>query len=243
MVELLIAYSPNNNHKVFMSSKKARNSQPSQNSAQFQPLQTRTPTQERYLAAIKNNTVTIAVGPAGTGKSYVAASYAAEQLFYRRIDKLILSRPIVEAGETLGFLPGDLDEKYQPYIAPFREILDEKLGKSFVDYLLKTKAIEAVPMQFMRGRTFKNCVVILDEAQNATQAQIKLLLTRLGEDAKCIMDGDLEQMDLPTNLSGLGDALKRLKGIPSIATVEFHRNEVVRSKICSQILQAYDKKL
>lgn len=223
-----------------MSSKKSRVSNNCEN-PDFKKLVPRTNTQEKYLSAIENNIVTIAVGPAGTGKSYVAASYAAEQLYYRRIDKVVLSRPIVEAGDTLGFLPGDLDEKYQPYIAPFREILDERLGKSFVDYLLKTKAIEAVPMQFMRGRTFKNCIVILDESQNATKAQLKLLLTRLGENAKCIIDGDLEQTDLPTGESGLKDVLTRLKGLPSIATIEFARSEVVRSKMCAQILAAYDK--
>lgn len=223
-----------------MSSKKSRSNVQVVNN-NFEPIKPRTSTQERYLNAVKNNTVTIAVGPAGTGKSYIAASYAAEQLFYRRIDKVILTRPIVEAGETLGFLPGDLDEKYQPYIAPFREILDEKLGKSFVDYLIKSKTIEAVPMQFMRGRTFKNCVVILDEAQNATKAQLKLLLTRLGDDAKCIIDGDLEQTDLPEGMSGLSDALSRLKGLSSIATIEFNRSEVVRSKMCAQILNAYSK--
>lgn len=223
-----------------MSSKKSRINQPNTNPA-FKELVPRTETQKKYLTAIKNNVVTIAVGPAGTGKSYVAASYAAEQLYYRNIEKVILSRPIVEAGETLGFLPGDLDEKYQPYIAPFREILDERLGKSFVDYLLKTKAIEAVPMQFMRGRTFKNCIVILDESQNSTKAQLKLLLTRLGENCKCILDGDLEQTDLPNGESGLADALRRLRGLPNIATIEFNRNEVVRSKMCAQILAAYDK--
>lgn len=223
-----------------MSSKKSRIQQNNASPA-FKDLIPRGPTQEKYLNAIKNNVVTIAVGPAGTGKSYVAASYAAEQLYYRRIDKVILSRPIVEAGETLGFLPGDLDEKYQPYIAPFREILDERLGKTFVDYLLKTKAIEAVPMQFMRGRTFKNCIVILDESQNATKAQLKLLLTRLGENCKCILDGDLEQTDLPDGESGLADALRRLRGLANISTIEFSRSEVVRSKMCAQILAAYDK--
>lgn len=223
-----------------MSSKKSR-SNVQQDNPSFEPIKPRTGTQEKYLNAIKNSTITIAVGPAGTGKSYVAASYAAELLYYRKIDKLVLTRPIVEAGETLGFLPGDLDEKYQPYIAPFREILDEKLGKSFVDYLLKTKAIEAVPMQFMRGRTFKNCIVILDEGQNATQAQLKLLLTRLGDNAKCIIDGDISQTDLPKSESGLEDAINRLRGLSSIATIEFNRSEVVRSKMCAQILAAYDR--
>lgn len=210
------------------------------NTTSFSPIQSKTSNQEKYLQAIRQNNLVFATGPAGTGKSYIATAYAAEALYYRRVEKLFLTRPAVEAEETLGFLPGELDEKYAPYIAPFRDILDEKLGKTFVDYLIKTKQIEPVPIGFMRGRTFKNCIVLIDEAQNTTPTQMKLILTRLGENCKCIVDGDLQQKDI-TSTSGLEDALKRLQHLPQVKTIRFQRGDIVRSGLCQQIVEAYDE--
>lgn len=206
----------------------------------FIPIQPKTTNQEKYLQAIRHNSLIFATGPAGTGKSYIATAYAAEALYYRKIEKVYLTRPAVEAEEKLGFLPGDLDEKYSPYIAPFRDILEEKLGKTFVDYLIKTKQIEPVPIGFMRGRTFKNCIVLIDEAQNTTSEQMKLILTRLGENCKCIVDGDLQQKDI-SSISGLEDALKRLQHLPLVKMIKFQRSDIVRSGLCQQIVEAYEK--
>lgn len=192
-----------------------------------------------YLDSIKRNQITFAIGPAGTGKSYIATSFAAEQLYYRKIDKLILTRPAVEAGESLGFLPGDLQEKYAPYLAPFRDILDERLGKSFVEYCIKTGTIEPVPIGFMRGRTFKNAIVIIDEAQNVTPMQMKLILSRIGENCKIIVDGDISQKDIDGD-SGLEDAVHRLTHIAGVDVVRFFNEDIVRSGLCRKIIQAYD---
>lgn len=205
----------------------------------FSPILTKNAAQETYLNAIKNSEIIIATGPAGTGKTYVSTSFAAEQLYFRKINKLILTRPNVEAGETMGFLPGSLEEKYEPYLFPFLEILQEKLGKTFVEYLIKTKVIEPIPIGFMRGRTFKNSVVILDEAQNATKEQIKLILSRIGTQCKIILEGDIDQADIAS--SGLEDASKRLIEIPGIQIVKFQESDIVRSKMCRRIIEAYRK--
>jgi phosphate starvation-inducible PhoH-like protein len=221
------------------SGKRARKENTTTVQGSFTPIQPKTTNQEKYLQAIRHNNLVFATGPAGTGKSYIATAYAAEALYYRRIEKVYLTRPAVEAEEKLGFLPGDLDEKYSPYIAPFRDILEEKLGKTFVDYLVKTKQIEPVPIGFMRGRTFKNCIVLIDEAQNTTPEQMKLILTRLGENCKCIVDGDLQQKDI-SSISGLEDALRRLQHIPLVKTIKFQRSDIVRSGLCQQIVEAYE---
>lgn len=195
--------------------------------------------QTEYLESIKRNQITFAIGPAGTGKSYIAASYAAELLFYRKIDKVILTRPAVEAGESMGFLPGELAEKYAPYLAPFRDILDEKLGKGFVEYCIKSGIIEPVPIGFMRGRTFKNAVVIITEAQNCTPLQMKLILSRIGENCKIIVDGDISQKDIQ-GLSGLEDAINKLRGLNSVDTIKFLTHDIVRSGLCRAVIEAYD---
>jgi len=224
-----------------LSAKKARNSEAvAQYSTKFKPIVPRNEAQEKYLNAISNQDIVIATGPAGTGKTYVSTSYAAEQLYYKKINKLILTRPNIEAGESMGFLPGTLDEKYAPYLYPFIETLEEKLGKSFVEYLLKNKVIEPIPIGFLRGRTFNNSIVILDEAQNATKEQFKLILSRVGIGCKIILEGDIDQVDI--KLSGLEDASKRLSKISGIQTIHFTQGDIVRSRLCRAIVEAYSKK-
>lgn len=203
------------------------------------PIRAQNPAQQRYIDAIHGKTITLASGPAGVGKTYLAGALAAELLKAGKIDKIIITRPAVEAGEKLGFLPGEVEDKYAPYLAPFRDVLDERLGKSFVSYLMKTGKIEAAPLAYMRGRTFKNAVVILDEAQNTTPVQMKMFLTRLGINATAIVNGDLQQKDIP-GLSGFQDAITRLSFIPSLGHVAFDHNDVVRSDIVQEIVQAYE---
>lgn len=193
--------------------------------------------QETYLNAIKTSDVVFGIGSAGTGKTYVAASYACEQLYYRRVNKIILTRPNVETGRGLGFLPGTLEEKYAPYLEPFDQIFTTQLGKGFYEYALKAKAIEAKPLGFMRGATFENCIVLVDEAQNATRGELKMLLTRIGKNCKMIVSGDHEQSDIPD--SGLLDAVNRLEGIHGVEVVHFLDSDIVRSKMCKQIILAY----
>jgi phosphate starvation-inducible PhoH-like protein len=205
----------------------------------FDPVIPKNYAQGQYLDSIIRNQITFATGPAGTGKSYIATSYAAEQLFYKKIDKLIITRPAVEAGESMGFLPGELQEKYAPYLAPFRDILDKHLGKSFVDYLIKVNVIEPIPIGFMRGRTFKNALVIIMESQNTTPEQMKLILSRIGEGCKIIVEGDITQKDI-LGLSGLEDAINRLSRITGVDTVNFLTSDIVRSGLCRKIIQAYD---
>jgi phosphate starvation-inducible PhoH-like protein len=205
----------------------------------FEPIVPKNFAQGMYLESIRNNNITFGVGPAGTGKSYIAAAYAAEQLYYKKIDKLIITRPAVEAEESLGFLPGELEEKYAPYLAPLRDILDRLLGKSFVDYCLKVGYIEAVPIAFMRGRTFENSVYIISEAQNATPSQMKLILSRIGENCKVIVEGDITQKDIEGD-SGLEDAMYKLQRFDGVETVRFFNNDIVRSRLCKQIIQAYE---
>lgn len=217
-------------------SKKARKGEIKING--FEPIKAKNYAQGMYLEAIRNNQITFAVGPAGTGKSYIATAYAAEQLYYKKINKLIITRPAVEAEESLGYLPGELDEKYAPYLAPVKDILETLLGKSFVEYCLNTGSIEPLPIAYMRGRTFDNAICIIDEAQNVTPNQMKLLLSRIGENCKFIIDGDITQKDIKGG-SGLEDAIKRLQGIRGIETVNFFTNDIVRSDMCRKIIQAY----
>lgn len=202
------------------------------------PLEPKTEQQKRYINAINNFQVTFGLGSAGTGKTYIAGALACTMLLNKQVEKIIITRPAVEAGESLGFLPGELEEKYEPYIAAFRDVLNERLGKSFVEYLLKMGRIEAMPFAYMRGRTFKNCVVILDEAQNATALQMKLFLTRIGENCKVIIDGDETQVDIKG--SGLTDAVKRISHIPSVKVVRFSKHDVIRSGLVSEIVACYD---
>ncbi len=206
----------------------------------FEPIIAKNYAQGQYLDAIRSNQITFATGPAGTGKSYIATAYAAEQLYYKKIDKLIITRPAVEAEESLGFLPGELDEKYAPYLAPIRDILERLLGKSFVEYCLKVGYIEPVPIAFMRGRTFENAIVLLDEAQNCTPNQMKLILSRIGENCKYIIDGDVTQKDIDGD-SGLEDAIYRLQNVQGVEVVRFLTHDIVRSSLCKKIIQAYSE--
>ena len=190
-----------------------------------------------YLDAIKHNDVIFGIGSAGTGKTFIAANYAASQLFHRKVNKVILTRPNVETGRGLGFLPGTLEEKYAPYLLPFDSIFTKALGKGFYEYALKNKDIEPTPLGFLRGTTFDNCIVLVDEAQNCTKEEMKMLLSRIGKDCKMIFSGDTEQSDIPD--SGLQDAVNRLEGISGIEVIEFLDEDIVRSAMCKKIIQAY----
>lgn len=193
--------------------------------------------QADYLRAIQSNEIVFGVGSAGTGKTYVAATYAAGELFHRRIQKIILTRPNIETGRGLGFLPGTLEEKYAPYLEPFDNVFTRSLGKGFYEYALKAKTIEPKPLGFMRGATFDNCIVLLDEAQNATKEEMKMLLSRIGKNCKMIISGDVDQADIPD--SGLSDAIQRLDRLNGIEVVRFMDDDIVRSKMCKQIILAY----
>lgn len=197
--------------------------------------------QSEYLGAIHNNSVVFGIGSAGTGKTYIAATYAAGLLFHRNIDKIILTRPNVETGVGLGFLPGELEEKYAPYLEPFEQVFIRALGRGFYDYALKNKNIEPRPLGFMRGANFDNALILCDEVQNMTKAELKMLLTRLGRNSKIILSGDPDQVDIQN--SGLIDAVSRLEGLPDIEVVRFTDDDIVRSKMCKQVIIAYkDKK-
>lgn len=206
----------------------------------LEPLEPQNEKQKKYIQTIKSHTITFATGAAGTGKTYIAASLAAQALESHRVDRIIVTRPAVEAGESLGFLPGELDEKFDPYLQPFRMVLEERLGKSKVEYLLKSKNIEAIPLGYLRGRTFRNAFVILDEAQNTTPKQMKMFLTRIGLDATVVVNGDSSQVDIH-GASGLEDAIKRISFLPAVGHVHFTKDDVVRSGIVSEIIQAYDE--
>lgn len=193
--------------------------------------------QETYLQAIKDNDITFGVGSAGTGKTYVAGFYAASELYHKRVDSIILTRPNVETGRSLGFLPGTLEEKNAPYLQPFDDVFKKALGPGFYGYALKSKTINPQPLGFMRGMTFENCIVLADEMQNATKEEMKMILSRIGKNCKMIFSGDTEQSDIPD--SGLEDATRRLQGIPGIEVVTFLDEDIVRSKMCKQIIMAY----
>ncbi|MCL2874796.1 MAG: PhoH family protein [Betaproteobacteria bacterium] len=195
--------------------------------------------QKRYINAMKNFTLTFATGPAGTGKTWLCAALAAQMLEAGEIDKIIITRPAVEAGESLGFLPGELEEKFDPWLQPFRDVLNERLGKSTVEFLIKRGIVEAAPLAYMRGRTFKRAFVIMDEAQNTTPVQMKMFLTRIGNDCRVVVNGDMTQKDVKGE-SGLEDAVGRLSYIPSVKHIRFDRADVVRSGIVQEIVSAYD---
>jgi len=221
------------------SGKKARKSQTQPNPIEFgfkdvKPLNF---IQGEYLEAIKHNEIIFGIGSAGTGKTFVAASYAAGELFHRRIQKIILTRPNVETGRGLGFLPGELDEKYAPYLDPFDQVFKRTLGAGFYEYALKSKTIEPKPLGFMRGASFENAIILVDEVQNMTKTEFKMLLSRIGKSCKVILSGDPDQTDIQD--SGLEDAVHRLTGIPGIEIVRFLDEDIVRSKMCKQIIMAY----
>lgn len=193
--------------------------------------------QGEYLEAIRNNDIIFGIGSAGTGKTYIAATYAAGELFHRRIDKIILTRPNIETGRGLGFLPGELEEKYAPFLQPFESIFTKSLGNGFYEYALKTKTIDPKPLGFMRGATFENCIVLMDEVQNCTKEEMKMVLSRIGRNCKMILSGDPDQVDIPD--SGLLDAVNRLEHIDGVEVVRFRDEDIVRSKLCKSIIIAY----
>jgi phosphate starvation-inducible PhoH-like protein len=201
----------------------------------------RTPAQSAYLTCLQNNDLVFATGPAGTGKTYLAVAFAAAALEGGFCDRLILSRPAVEAGERLGFLPGDMRDKVDPYLRPLYDALYDTLGSERVERGLETGMIEIAPLAFMRGRTLSNAMVILDEAQNCTAVQLKMFLTRLGEGSKMIVTGDPTQVDLPKGQdSGLFRAIDILRGIDEIGHIDFANTDVVRRELVGRIVSAYD---
>jgi len=201
----------------------------------------RSPGQATYLRALHEYEMTFGLGPAGTGKTYLAVACAVNMMQSGRVERLILSRPAVEAGERLGFLPGDLKEKVDPYLRPLYDALYEMLPGDRVVKKLESGEIEVAPLAFMRGRTLSNAFIILDEAQNTTPMQMKMLLTRLGENSRMVITGDLSQVDLPRGVrSGLRDAVDILDGMPGVGFVNFGHVDVVRHDLVSRIVQAYD---
>lgn len=205
----------------------------------LKPIQPKNFAQEMYLTSIKENQITFGTGSAGTGKTFIAASYAAEQLYYKKTNKIILTRPAVTAEEELGFLPGDLTEKYEPYLLPFREIFEKTLGKSFYEFCLKDGIIEPAPIGYLRGRTFDNAIILIDEAQNVTAGQMKLILSRIGENCKIIISGDTAQMDI-NEQSGLTDAVNRLGHLDEVDVINFLPQDIVRSALCKKIILSYE---
>jgi len=199
--------------------------------------------QSDYLKALLKEDIVISLGPAGTGKSYLAVSAAVNMLMEKKVEKVILSRPAVEAGERLGFLPGDMKEKVDPYLRPLYDALYDLFGYEKVQRKIETGEIEIAPLAFMRGRTLKNSFAILDEAQNASLTQIKMFLTRIGENSKIVVNGDPSQVDLINkNQSGLIQSTKILKNVKEIKCIEFDHTDVVRHPIVSKIIQAYQQK-
>ena len=200
--------------------------------------------QSEYIKALKENDIVMSLGPAGTGKSFLAVSVAITLLIEKKIDRVILSRPAVEAGEKLGFLPGDMKDKVDPYLRPLYDALYELFGADKIDKKIETGEIEIAPLAFMRGRTLKNCFAILDEAQNATETQIKMFLTRIGENSKLVVNGDPSQVDLINKRdSGLIKSRNILKGLEEIKIIEFDHNDVVRHPLVSKIIRAYQNKI
>ncbi len=205
------------------------------------PIKCKTVGQKKYVDLLKRNTITFGVGPAGTGKTYLAVAIAVNALKSKSVEKIILTRPAVEAGEKLGFLPGDLQEKVNPYLRPLYDALQEMLGVDAYSKMMERGTIEIAPLAYMRGRTLNNAYVILDEAQNTTKEQIKMFLTRLGENSKMIVTGDLTQIDLPKGVnSGLKHAVKILKDIPDIGIIRLSEKDVVRHPLVQAIVKAYE---
>ncbi|WP_113338381.1 PhoH family protein [Rhizobium cremeum] len=201
----------------------------------------RTPTQDAYMRALERSELVFGVGPAGTGKTYLAVAHAAQLLERGLVDRIVLSRPAVEAGERLGFLPGDMKEKVDPYLRPLYDALYDMIPGDKVERAITAGVIEIAPLAFMRGRTLSNAAVILDEAQNTTSMQMKMFLTRLGENARMIVTGDPSQVDLPRGVtSGLVEALQILKGVEGVSVVRFKDVDVVRHPLVGRIVKAYD---
>ena len=205
-------------------------------------VRARTANQKRMVHAVDKNDIVFAIGPAGTGKTYTAVALAVRALKNKTVKKIILTRPAVEAGENLGFLPGDLKEKIDPYLRPLYDALDDMIPADKLGYYMTTRTIEIAPLAYMRGRTLDNAFIILDEAQNTNDGQLKMFLTRIGANAKAIITGDPTQVDLPKNQrSGIEKALRILKNVDGIAHIELDEEDVVRHKLVKAIIKAYDK--
>ncbi len=205
-------------------------------------VRARTANQKKLVADAEKNDIVFAIGPAGTGKTYTAVAIAVRALKNKQVKKIILTRPAVEAGESLGFLPGDLKEKIDPYLRPLYDALDDMIPADKLGYYMTTRTIEIAPLAYMRGRTLDNAFIILDEAQNATDLQLKMFLTRIGANAKAIITGDMTQVDLPRHQrSGLQTAVRILKNIDGIAHIELDEEDVVRHRLVKHILRAYNK--
>jgi len=203
----------------------------------------RSPNQHYYIKSLMQTELAVGVGPAGTGKTYLAVAVAVAMLKNREVERLILSRPAVEAGERLGFLPGDLKDKVDPYLRPLYDALHDMMPADQVERLIENGEIEIAPLAFMRGRTLANSYIILDEAQNTTPAQMKMFLTRMGENSHVCITGDLSQIDLPIGAkSGLNDALEILRTIPDVRITEFFSSDVVRHRLVTKIVNAYDQR-
>lgn len=206
------------------------------------PIFARTPNQQKLVDSFKENDMVFGIGPAGSGKTYTAIALAVRALKNKEVKKIILSRPAVEAGEKLGFLPGDMKDKIDPYLQPLYDALEDMIAPSKLKDYIENKTIQIAPLAFMRGRTLNDAVIILDEAQNTTVHQIKMFLTRLGMNAKMIITGDITQIDLPpSQLSGLKHALRVLQGVKGIGHIEFDKADIVRHKLVQRIVEAYEK--
>lgn len=203
-------------------------------------IKAKTPNQQEFVRLVDKDDMVFGIGPAGTGKSYTAVALAVRALKAKQVRRIIMTRPAVEAGEKLGFLPGDLKEKLDPYLMPLYDALYDMIPSEKLEDLIDKGTIQIAPLAFMRGRTLDNAFVILDEAQNATESQMKMFLTRMGASAKFIITGDISQIDLPKNQkSGLKGALERLKGIKGISIMEFDESDVIRHKLVKKIIKAY----
>lgn len=208
-----------------------------------QPIMPRSPRQADYIRAMRHHDLVFALGPAGTGKTYLAAALAVSMYISGQVERIILSRPAVEAGERLGFLPGDLREKVDPYLRPLYDALHDMLPADIVARRIETGEIEIAPLAFMRGRTLSNAFVILDEAQNTTPVQMKMFLTRLGEHSRMVVTGDLSQIDLPASItSGLTDALDTLEGMEGAAFIRFTNTDIQRNPLVTRIVRAYESR-
>jgi phosphate starvation-inducible PhoH-like protein len=207
------------------------------------PLRARTLRQKGFIEAMERHDLTLAIGPAGTGKTFLATVQAVRMLQERRVERLVLTRPAVEAGERLGFLPGDLQQKVDPYLRPLYDALHTLLGRERTEALLEKGVIEVAPLAYMRGRTLADAFVILDEAQNTTAAQMRMVLTRLGENSRMVVTGDITQIDLPPGqLSGLVEAQQVLAGVEGVAICRFSDADVVRHPLVQRLVQAYARR-
>ena len=211
-------------------------------SAKGRPIKPKTIGQKEYIASVLKNTITIGVGPAGTGKTYLAVALAVTAYKNKEVERIILTRPAVEAGEKLGFLPGDLQNKVDPYLRPLYDALQEMFGLDNYQKLIERQVIEIAPLAYMRGRTLSNAFIILDEAQNTTCEQMKMFLTRLGFNSKMVITGDITQIDLPDGKrSGLRDAMRVLRNVDDISIFRFTEKDVVRHRLVQDIIRAYER--